>query len=976
MTQNNAIALLLLFLFPLVLLANPNVDCHNASPIYWPESNGHPIIIDGSTMEPEESITINRCGSLSPVSSTGGAWYEFLSGRNNFVSIRFVEPSSYPFFAVQVTLFTAGEHENSCDQQVCIDYKYTPLVNDTKIETNILSNRKYYILVETQDEEQSYFAFYFHITRQVRASDNEDIGNAVEILYSKQLIMGSTIYANPPSGGIDYCTGEPLHSGLLWYLFNSQLYNYLIASTCINGGGSDFNSRLVLYQLDESLICLEVNDDYYKIYPSIITRIAPNQDFYLQVSGNSNNENGEFAIYFELLNIQQPINDHCENPVALELGIHQANILNANKVTIYESIPCFEGFTQFLFYTISTDENIFITISFTNNPLNDYLNTTAILLVPASGLTCPAEFSGLQTCSTIDKLTGDVLPFTTYYIILAITYHIDHSTHYFIEDLSTIGLFEFQVELFTFYSSVSNDECEFAYNLGTMSYYTRSGETFPATADLVQSGNGYCDESGAFESRNIWYYIDAFTIDNMNVNRVIVSFCDSYSGTYASFYPSIYLFESSTVDCSGGLQCKARDSYPSKYCANQLPHLQYPIEGGTGMNYFISIAGAYPDQSGVLNFYYEFTYAGYPSNYECALANDFYPEETKRSVEAQIPLYLYEINQLPITKRYTLPECILGEYSSDFLNKIESNEYSSVWYTFETTVENFVVISTCGQSFDNTIYHSVIQLFEGEDCATLSCMASSSYDSCYDSDYHRFRLATVLSSEVSPLTRYYFSLIFRNLNYSQYQYLDFEITFLVNGAPMNDECMAATLIDTQSESQQPLTGLFQSSMMDLDVPMTVEFACPSKDFEYYSTNMWYTFNSETFNHVTISSCEDTTGYYNDMELIINLYQYEPSEQAPDCSSVPVYCIAQSTTCYGTGVELTAFLSNSTTYLIELINLHNQDGLFNLAFSVEQLEVWECPNNDECFYPQVVDINDNYPVYGNIQNATINLPEND
>ena len=300
-------------------------------------------------------------------------------------------------------------------------------------------------------------------------------------------------------------------------------------------------------------------------------------------------------------------------------------------------------------------------------------------------------------------------------------------------------------------------------------------------------------------------YVVWYTFDSMENIFVSASFCDTgrYSGN-----PSFYLLKG---DCNANT-CEALND---DACQSLGPAIEAPISPNT--RYYLVLASTMPGEH---EFYFELSHPEPITNDNCMSAT---------------PLVSGEVY---IASVFTATYDTLGIGCPSL-----SVNSANVWFSFNSLSFNAVEISFCSNAFGPKRSNSdpIIYLLEGT-CGSATCFQYNN-DACG-------KLPS-LSVPVSKFTDYLVSIG------SVEATSPFSLEFTFNLTLVDDEndgnaCSNSELIDS---SNSMIVGSLVGAEVDPTSVNPASFDLSvCQDIDLFQNNVFYRFNSQTMNHLSINHC--------------------------------------------------------------------------------------------------------------------------
>ena len=855
--------------------------CLEATAIFWPGET-HLVLSGVTTNSTLTNDPDPLCGSLE--TDGGSVWYTFLSGTNNHLLLSTCsQDGGRVTFDTKITLYDS----HGCDEVYCVAHNDDGCNSGgSRIDTYVVSNRRYYFSVSGGNGGRGNFQLYFKLDRKITKPENDECDNAIPIPSGPVIIQGSTVFSTSTfqstsclNGGIAYGS-----TGNIWYSFFSSSFSHVLASMCTHGGVSDYEATLVLMDGSNScaftnLTCVAYSSNDCGISPRLYTNLIPNTPYYLGVGGG-NGAHGQFSLYFELLNPTIPPNSICSGALPASFPLISGSLLFSYETEdeFYCNGPNLGEFS--LWYTFTSASNNYLFASLCDN--GAYINADDSALFLGQGDSCPGTclFISASSCRVSYPLDTN----TNYY--LGVTGNINYSSNFTADDL---GAFQIYLELRNVAATIpENENCSRAIVLQTNDIV--SGSTVFATNEFTVS----C--AHIFGQPDVWYQFDS----GLNNNNVVISMC-SEDGGFVEYDASIALLEG----------CTSCVSVSKNSCANSAPRLEARITPQT--IYFISISGF---GSGAFQFYFGLSSLSAASNENCvgalALPNSQGSQPTAFLVEITNTSAIYD--SVPIT--------------ASCGNFFFSESLKSFWYTFQVVgIENYLTISTCGHGsvgFEQKDTVSSLYLFEGNSCSELTCLEVSYYGCIHTNSPilstnnitsgAEYTIALVTNSNASAISFWY--------NVGFYQTLRNSCSFPYN-VPL-------------AIGIQPISIDIASSGLQLNgiVPECVP--------EDAITNGWLLLSMPGSGeyYVEISSCNsDFSGYfqlYDGACSFLNCIATSKVNYVQTCLSGPP----------GYGIQLTAKITAGQGYLLSVFGVKNSAAVFE--FQIETYPAGTpVPSNDLC-----------------------------
>lgn len=196
--------------------------------------------------------------------------------------------------------------------------------------------------------------------------DNDEACNATQLLCGES-ITGSTIEATDADGLIGtFCSGVPITSPGVWYIYTPVQQNQVILNTCSSG---DVDTKIHIYESMgdcSSLACLSAADDQCGLNAQIAFQSEVGTDYYILVSEGDTAEGIDFTIELSCIDCEAPANDGWENPEILENNLPVVGSLCCSTESdapnpIGEGIPTYD-----VFFVFNSGEYDYIDFNLTN----------------------------------------------------------------------------------------------------------------------------------------------------------------------------------------------------------------------------------------------------------------------------------------------------------------------------------------------------------------------------------------------------------------------------------------------------------------------------------------------------------------------------------------------------------------------------------------------------------------------------------
>jgi hypothetical protein len=355
---------------------------------------------------------------------------------------------------------------------------------------------------------------------------------------------------------------------------------------------------------------------------------------------------------------------------------------------------------------------------------------------------------------------------------------------------SDVGTFTLTGTIFT--PPPVNDQCSAPTSITTGT--TLTGTNVAATSDTE---GGACSPSGLIG--NVWY-----TFNSGVATLVSLSLCGANFDTVIGLYSG---------QC-GSLVCVARNDDSSS--CSPASELNY-ISISTGTQYLISVGGK--TASSIGSFSLSLNLFAPPTNDPCLGAS---------TLQSGTPL--------PGTTIAATDDTLVTACTPSGL-------IGGVWYTFSSGSNTVASVSVCGANFD-----SVIALYTGTNCITMTCVASN--DDGSSSCSPASELNNVL---ITQSTTYY--IVVGGKTPSDFG--TFTISLTLSSIPSNDLCSGAVqLFDGVPQSGTTAGALDDSSSILTRCGLPGEAG----------SNVWYYFDVPSAGYLSVSSCVAS------FDTVIGIYQ--------------------------------------------------------------------------------------------------------
>ena len=838
-----------------------------ANPV--PIATGNSFLMGSTQFSTQDIISSPlTCGGDS-----GNVWYSFDSAAESFIEIRLQKGVATPFyFAMKLNLYkvTSSIPSDCSNLQLFATDENSCSDSDTPyIATFISPNTVYYISVGGGNGQQG--SFYIITYTDQRTPPNDSCFSATQIVGTSAVFTGTTVYSTP-----DFDLGICItRIGNVWYTFNNLFYNYLRINFCTGQYATDFAGQAGLY----TGVC-----DYY--YATLACYSSP-----FTFSGDcSGNDLNEHFLYLDILYTDFLLGITAGDGVSsLNQGIYSFqfdlflvapgndecdnaySISNGNRIKSGYDIS---GATRDIVSACGNTVGNNVWFSFSTNSFDTALITFCDDSLAPETLTFDAAlylFEG--DCDDLTCVAYNDDACAGYKPQLKV--RLSRSTSYLLSVAAldpvviSLSYFAFVFELSNTATSVSYDACEFANPIPNIANNpTLAIDTFPvATSDIIDPICGLSQTT----TMGLWY-----TFYSGGNNYIEISTCRQ---TDSSTYPVLLALFKGT--CGQFANCFPQQESCAPIGAEILTAL------APDTNYLLLVGGYYPTSIGELILSFNLTTADVPANDFCVNAETLIAPTSKifGSIE------------------YASADIVL---SGECGTRIDGGV--NVWYNFQSNQYNYMNAHFCSPDGFSS-YNSKLFLYQGDSCDALECVTGN--DSGCPNNY----LAAAISTYIDPKNTFYLMVAGARNDRGVFN-LDFSLENIV---PENDHCINAIAIEEFS------TTLFNTLIL-----ATPDLA-PCLNLLLRTANIWYSFQSDRYNYVTITSCGDSTP----STLAIALYE-------GDCDSN--ICLAtDATSCESSHPSITTSITLYKDYLFSVFASNTLNSAFELSFLLEQTP----PTNDNC-----------------------------
>ena len=727
-----------------------------------------------------------NCGSET--STLANVWYSFYSRIYNLLDLDVCTQPQGVDFPMVMYLYKGTCTENQC---VNVDLQNASCGFGFYATALLQTENEYLLSVGSSTPQIGRFSFMYSFS-VLEIPSNDECVDALPVILPDYAEMGSMVFAGYDSS-IEACTGPSPTYGYVWYTFNSGGDNIVNITVC-------YSSPIEIYLFSGDCSSLECLDSPYRIQSapppencsgsSLISYLLLNTPYRFALGIWDGSVDGSYDLYVNTSRSNLPFNDLCEAP-----GSISSLSSNYFGTTIYASTDITEGVSCGGYLVTASMGNVWYTFF---SPIHNHLFASLCDSNSFSDFNSNIQLYIGEQCNSLSCVTRNDTSCATN--ASEISTYLKLNTNYYLSISSIDGIGGYY-NLYVLLSTIAppNDDCINATAIQSPFIYL-NGYTELSSFDSIPNGL-HCPSFTS--SENVWY-----SFSSESQNHILISLCEG--GSNYNFDMALHLYQGSCASSD----CIADNPYGE--C--QLPEIkQYIAESE---DYLLSVSSINQGEYGTFTLYFLLS-AIAASNNDCSS-----------------PMILDNTNQT-VNGRTSYATTDGLPCGSD---RISIN----IWYTFSSSLFNYVKISFCesdgGYVFTSNLRFALIM----GTCNDYQCVAISWDGSGPDCNGipNRIIMNTML------LQTSYLLSVGAGIE-EDFGYFAFTINFFQN-QPENDECGSALSFPSQNTQGTIIGYTIGSHLNTID---TLNFLCADGSNEYNGVyDVWYTLQSALFNHISLSLC--------------------------------------------------------------------------------------------------------------------------